>query len=144
MTPHGTTTALRPLPAREALHPHGSPLPSVLIQVPVVRGRTGRRVSVSRTRPRRRLRKEVRLVGSILLAAVTTTFGVIGLTQGLQPSSPSRGAGSSDGIDDAPVISLSLEPIGGSSSMEVAAPVVRPAGYVLPDDGTEEGSHAGS
>ena len=122
------------------------PFPTVLIQVPLVHSRFSRRVAVGQTKKRRRLRKEVRLVGSAVLLTATTTFGVLGLSGGIATSRSAAPASSPEGADEPPpVISLSLEPIGvGATSVELAAPVVRTAGYVLPDDGTEEVSHAGS
>ena len=66
------------------------------------------------------------------------------------PAGYSRSAASR--LDDratapaAPVISLSIEPAGGSSvpgaGLETP-PVILP-GYLLPDDGSEEPAHAGS
>jgi hypothetical protein len=91
------------------------------------------------------LRKEVRWAGSAILLVATTAFGVTGMTTGFQGRTQPRTTAPPSGLDDdAPVISLSLEPISSAASTETAAPMVRPAGYVLPDDGTEEGTHAGS
>jgi hypothetical protein len=93
------------------------------------------------------LRKEVRWAGSAALLVATTAFGVTGMTSGFSGRSqePTTTPSVSVGFDDAaPVISLSLEPINSAAITDTAAPVVRPAGYVLPDDGTEEATHAGS
>ena len=90
MTPHGTSTALRPVLAREPLHATSSQTPTLLIQVPVVQVRGSRRAAAGRMRPGRRLRKEVRLAGSAILVVATTAFGVIGLTQGFQPAAAGR------------------------------------------------------
>lgn len=85
------------------------------------------------------------MIGSAILVLGTTAFGVVGLTGGLQTHGRDVATRTNEGPDEpAPVISLSLEPMNGAANVELAAPVVRPAGYVLPDDGTEEGSHAGS
>jgi hypothetical protein len=116
-----------------------------LIQVPAIRAHPSRRTVKRQASARRRLRKEVRWAGSAALLVATTAFGVAGLTTGFQSRSHARTSKPAESVDDdAPVISLSLEPITSAAVTETAAPVVRPAGYILPDDGTEEGTHAGS
>ena len=138
----------------EAEHasPHryaGSSLP-LLIQVPAVRvPRQARRPSAKATerirvhgadaiRPRRRrLRREVRLVGSALMMVAFLALGAT-LLRAL-PSSLADGAERSNiAARRAPAVFLSIEAPG----RETEPPVVLP-GYLLPDDGTEEPAHAG-
>lgn len=46
-------------------------------------------------------------------------------------------------LADPPIVSISLEPAGTSLAEEADIPIVRPAGYILPEDGSEEAIHAG-
>jgi hypothetical protein len=87
-----------------------------------------------RTRPRRRLRGWVKVAGSSSL-----TFLAIGLAAWSLHAAPFQQAGSFGRYPigtAAPAVSLSVE------GAEPAEPVVLP-GYLLPDDGTEDPSHAG-
>jgi hypothetical protein len=45
---------------------------------------------------------------------------------------------------EAPAVSVTIEPVVSGMPLECDAPKVRPAGYVLPDEGTEDAGHAGS
>jgi len=124
---------------------------AVLIRVPTVRParhsprptpKAAARVRVgSSARPRRRLRRGVRLAAWVLLSAAPAALAVTRLLGAV--------AVSGGGVDEAqadlaafgpPSIRLSVE----AADSERAAPVILP-GYVLPDDGTgdEEPAHAG-
>ena len=131
----------------EAFGPQLSAIPLVLIQVPTVRAvRQARRPSVSAmarvrsqglVRPRRRLRREVRLAGSVILMIAPLALAVARLFS------------ASGSPDDAPADFAAVRPPAVWLSIE--APVTEPVGpvvlpgYVLPDDGSgsEEPAHAG-
>lgn len=127
-------------------------VPAVLIRVPAVRAPRrpsatamavlrGERPARSRPRPRRRLRREFRLAGWVLLTAAPLMLAAALLCGAV--------AASAGGYDEAqpdiaavrpPSVRLSVE----ATEREGAAAVILP-GYVLPDDGTgnEEPAHAG-
>jgi len=137
----------------------------VLIQVPMVRParrkpKPARRASATATarfranaiphrghRPKRRLRKGVRVSGYAVLAAVS--FGLAALLlRGGAGASTSGVAPRADHPQVAaasvrpPAVSLTVEGAPGASPVEPATPVILP-GYLLPDDGVEESTHAG-
>ena len=106
-------------------------------------------------RRRRRLRREVRVAALALLFSVP----MVGVSLKFWPSSsvpeassPTLVASIPAGSDrdqtqeDLPVrpwVTISLEPAAGERVPEFQPPVVRPAGFLLPDHGSEEPAHAG-
>jgi hypothetical protein len=152
---------------------------SVLIEVPEVKAsvpiRRRRRVvdpqhdwRRSSRPPRRRLRREVRVVGCALLAFLpllsACTLGWQSRSSQLLAASISDVTAEAQFQNDAPhrpdrarpansaaaeqlgrpsVVVLSIEPAVGTPGPDTEIPVVFP-GYVLPDDNFEESSHAGS
>jgi hypothetical protein len=131
----------------------------VLIRVPTLpeslegsRWRSVRRRPRSRVqKPRRRLRREVRLTGYGLLLSATLTWAAPAL-RGITPSlfshpdrapriPSSQGAPGVAGLR--PTISISIEPAALAPYADAQSPVVFP-GYLLPDDGCEEPAHAGT
>jgi hypothetical protein len=133
----------------------------VLIQVPALANRSRRscrydRGSVMhRDSPprRRRLRNEVRLVASVMLLGLPASW-VLGSIGGIRSdrlggASPVRTEARSlsrplPAPADPPLVSIWLEQDVSTESMKADVPVVRPAGYILPEDGLEEVVHAGS
>jgi hypothetical protein len=127
-------------------------LPPVLIQVPLVTparvrrlgGRAETRARVhgrsityrpGKPRPRRRLRREIRLMGSILMMVAP----LIVATVLLRNVSTTRDAADGGDVRPAPV-SLSSDVRRPSFNRE---PLVIFPGYLLPEDRGEEASHAG-
>lgn len=114
------------------------PAPPTLIEVPALGKRPTRRRGAGMTttprRRRRRLRREVRVGGLAVLMGVPVIWATLAVGRGdlgIGPAAPEP--------DVAPVVRLSpeLEP-------ELAAPVVHPAGYLLPAGGgdrPEESAH---
>ncbi|MFI5455040.1 MAG: hypothetical protein ACHRXM_06275 [Isosphaerales bacterium] len=152
---------------------------AVLIEVPnvtahrIVRACTGvsprgtsRRLRVGR--PRRRLRRQVRLAGCALLAlapmvslctlgwsnrpsrilacsisdALETAAGPHGFADPHDQRSQ-RGVRTGPPIGSAGVVVLSIEPAASAPGADTVVPVIFP-GYVLPDDGLEDRTHEGS
>jgi hypothetical protein len=108
----------------------------------------------ARVQPRkRRLKREVRWVGTAMLCGMPLLWGASLIFGGDSPRAASS-ARSTDAVAnptaaafhlaDPPVVSISLEPAGTPHTEESDAPVVRPAGYILPEDGSEEAIHEGS
>jgi hypothetical protein len=99
-----------------------------------------------RVAPRRRLRREIRVVGAALLLIAPLTFAGILLASPRGLAMASRAESTPDRqarpTSRPPAISLMIEapPLGFRTDAE--PPVVLP-GYVLPDDGAEEPFHAG-
>jgi hypothetical protein len=148
--------------------------PAVLIEVPAVRSRRMRRVTPvlsarltrrnHQARRRRRLRREVRLMGCALLALAPLvsagTMAWSGKTSRVvacsisDPASDGDPSGSHDGrastsgrpraaVGSPGVVLLSIEPAVVSPGSDADVPVVFP-GYVLPDDSHEDKTHEGS
>jgi hypothetical protein len=143
----------------------------VLIRVPSLAGSGPHvRLRPARLRPRsefagtptrrRRLRREVRVAGSALLFCVPMAFALV-TAWGPRPTSgaatppvfeprPVVVASAAELAEPAPVeaarplATISFEPMPENPRPEVqVVPVVRPAGFLLPDDGPEEPAHAG-
>lgn len=134
-------------------------IPLVLIQVPSLP--TGPRVPRPSVRPlgpvrrRRRLRREVRVAALALLFSVP----MVGISLKFWPSGSSTEASIpmlvasmppvsdlGQNAEDSPIrswVTISLEPAAGNRVPEFQPPVVRPAGFLLPDHGSEEPAHAG-
>ena len=145
---HGAPSGL--LPARG----HARTRVPVLIQVPALPTASTRR-GPSPVRRRRRLRREVRVVGSALLIGMTTTLGLLPMWGGRTPGrvlaaaipaaeAPAPAptpAGASAPAESEPIASLSaaIEP---AAPRDLAQPVVL-YGIILPDDGAEEATHGG-
>lgn len=133
-----TDVALRRMPT-----PRRTPLP-VLIEVPALSSRKQTPRRPQSVRRRRRLRREVRLAVLVLLAGGPVLGGLLMIVRG--GSVPGLGAPSAPA---APVVRLSprLEVDWSAPGLEITAPLVRPAGYLLPagsDDRPEETAHAGT
>lgn len=96
-----------------------------------------------RPAPKRRLRREIRMAGYILMTAAPLALAVL-LLAGAPEASGSASSLARSAVTRIrpPVISLSIEPPAIVPSARVELPVVLP-GYLLPDDGAEESSHAG-
>jgi hypothetical protein len=144
----------------DAPRPFGPQAIPLLIQVPAVRTpsrgpRPARRPSATatarvrsgavaargRSRPRRRLRKPVRVAGYGLLAAASFALAPLLLRAGAGAATPGPGPGFA-AVVRPPAVSLTVETGPGVVPPRVEPPVVLP-GYLLPDDGVEEPSHAG-
>jgi hypothetical protein len=102
-------------------------------------------------KPRRRLRREVRVVGYGVLFIGTLAW-ISPVLRGTLPVflTQSDRVQASRGVLDTsrvlgarPTISISIEPAALAPYAEADSPVVFP-GYLLPDDGGEEPAHAGS
>jgi hypothetical protein len=144
-------------PNRRSLHP-----PLLLIQVPSLPARQAfagpssmgaRRRSSPRRR--RRLRREVRVAALALLFCVP----IAGLSLTFWPSesrseTPASSLAASlpilpetgrmpEGPTARSLVTISLEPAAGDRLPEFEPPVVRPAGFLLPDLGSEDPAHAG-
>jgi hypothetical protein len=151
----GLQTWPPPRPSHAATH---AVLP-ILIQIPelpeslqnqgprTVRARPRSAVS----RPRRRLRREVRMAGYGILLMGTLAW-ISPALRGALPvfvAQTGRAPGSGEVLGTArvsgarPTISISIEPAALAPYAEAESPVVFP-GYLLPDDGGEEPAHAGS
>jgi hypothetical protein len=150
------------------MRPGDAPAP-VLIRVPALAGsRPHVRVRPARLRPRpvvgvparrRRLRREVRVAGSALLFCVPMAFGLLTFwgppRSSAGASAPSASIAASPAVApqaesaarreaSPPLATISFEPLVEPTRPEdPKVPVVRPAGYLLPDDGPEESAHAG-
>jgi hypothetical protein len=138
----------RPLHIGEPVRPH---VP-VLIQVPALPGPTARTMlrSSARTtmRRRRRLRREFRIAGSALLLGTPLACTLLFLFAGdPEPVGvPARLVGI-EGVasaDEMPRLTTPIAPVVTvpPALRDSHAPVVLPD-YVLPDDGSEESTHAG-
>jgi hypothetical protein len=93
--------------------------------------------------PRRRLRREVRMAGYLLMTTGPLTLAAVLLAgSGELPGAPAGAPRSVSAAARRPSISLSIEPSSLSPVAQPEPPVVLP-GYVLPDDPVEEPSHAG-
>lgn len=121
-----------------------NPIPTstgVLIQVPAL----GRRARRPAGRRRRRLRREFRVAGSALAFTLPITWAFLTFGGG-RPDARAMPpvAVRVDTSEARPVASITLEPALATYPPEAEAPIVRPAGYLLPADGSEEPAHAGS
>lgn len=166
-------------PARSRLA--GSAILPVLIQVPTLaptHSRRYARVRPARLRPRavasaprrrRRIRREVRLAGSVVLFSVPMAWILLGLWvprpfADAAATSPTAVATAEPDAPEAvpapapapapvpepvasglsrPWVSISLEPVPTGLPERIEGPVVLPAGYLLPDPSAEEPAHAG-
>ena len=125
-SPRACPVLIRVPRVREARRPSASARGRLPSHGPATLGGVG---NGSRTnRPRRRLRREVRLAAWALL----TLFPLCGAALFLRGAVPAR--------NPAAPVSITIGPP--AASWEVTAPVVFP-GYLLPDDGAEEPRHAG-
>ncbi len=138
-------TTTRHLPARkgtttDVVRPD---LP-ILIQVPAL---TTSRRGISRSKPRRRLRKEVRFAGLTMMSAVPVGLLLLTLGGARPVDRPHKPVATVAAIErewtNAPRVSLSIEAAHPTQSERCAAPVEF-SGYVLPVDGPEEPAHAGN
>lgn len=116
----------------------------VLIRVPTLTvGRVAQ--PTTRRRPgRRRLRREVRWGGSLLLVLTCVGLGLLhrgGVNQAFAQWTPTLGS-AADEVCDPCRVSLSFEPLGPSVGESDEEPVVL-KGYLLPDEVAEESRHAG-
>ena len=145
------------------------PVAPVLISVPALASPRRRptafredepRAAAPRPRPtarrRRRLRREVRMVGVALVVALPLSWTFWSVPWPGAPAGadePGVLAGSPAQAEAPPIVSLRLEPISPTTASVSAAaghaphkdrgPVALP-GYIIPDDGSEEVVHAGS
>lgn len=126
--------------------------PPILIEVPALAGQWRSKTSWPRAPRRRRLRREVRMIAMALIFAIPMSWAFVSVWQfqSANPKSdapvPSGPAVSSElAIGTVvPRVSISLEAGSASGGLEFHAPVAVPAGYILPDDATQEPAHAGS
>jgi hypothetical protein len=111
------------------------------------------RRGLRRPQPRRRLRREVRLAGYLMICLLTLIWvprvllfrsegSAVEARSGRTGAGRGR-AGTAFRTVPAPAISISIEPAGLAPYAGAESPVVFP-GYLLPDDGCEEPAHAGS
>jgi hypothetical protein len=122
--------------------------PPTLIEVPALgrrpTRRPGARPAGATRRRRRRLRREIRVGGLAILMSGPLTWAALAVGRGelgIGPEAPRPEA--------APVVRLSpdLEPELTAPGGDLAAPLVRPAGYLLPagaGDPPEDAAHAGA
>lgn len=154
-----TTRRRRPCPSsgsdRACLIPAMHEVP-LLIQVPRYQPvRRARRPSAKatawmrehyrvqgRVAPRRRLRREIRTAGAALLMIAPLVFAGILLSSPRGSANASQTRTTPERISRPPAISLMIEAPPSGFRTDAEPPVVLP-GYVLPDDGAEEPSHAG-
>ena len=76
------------------------------------------------------------------------SFGKIGPARGSEPATAAASTvhPAASEADDTPVVTIGLmvaEPSSAPAASEPEAPMVAPAGYLLPDNGPEETVHAG-
>jgi hypothetical protein len=150
---------------------------AVLIEVPAVRADRRERVNGTAAeqgrslrhhvrRPKRRLRRRVRLAGCLLLAvspiasactlgwssrparivacSISDTLDQAGQPDGFTMPPGSRTAGGNGPtVSSSKAMALSIEPAVATPGAEPAVPVNFP-GYVLPDDSFEDRAHEGS
>lgn len=99
---------------------------------------------ISRRKPRRRLKKKVRVAGQILVACA---FLAIGWYQGAASRAerpvPTPETEKHSAAAAPPLIRLSIEHLGNAADLPSEQPVSLP-GYLLPDDNREEPAHEGS
>ena len=123
----------------------------VLIRVPALPSAPRRPGRFAPTRRRRRLRREVRAVGSAVLVGLSATLGLLPIW-GLRSLASSTSAGPAlastslsipTPADREPVVSLcpTLEPASTPSLGDQGASVVL-HGFIVPDDRGEEAPHA--
>lgn len=143
----------------------------VLIQVPALaprHSRTSPRIPTVRLRPRnnpelpkprRRLRREIRLAGSAILCSVSMIWALLSLwsgsplagaatSQAKEPTISATEAPKPSGLSpsampeppevEGPWASISLEPVPRGIDPNLEGPVVQPAGYLLPEPSEEE------
>lgn len=131
------------------------PMIPVLIEVPTLIVVTPRpRPAAHRPSRRRRLRREVRLVGATLAFALPLSWALLTFW----PSRPEPAMASAEGArpdpepastrlalrsDAPPAVTISLEASAVAQPHEDARPAVLPSGYLLPDDDVEEPFHEG-
>ncbi len=142
MTPHIAPQ----LATKPALYVAGHYAP-ILIQVPTVSARSRPSGRVRPTKGRRRLRREVRVAASTLAFAAPMSWFLLGFAPlGPESSTAARPAATADAAmpsgDPGPRVTITIDasPI---IPLVRDAPVVLPAGYVVPEDGPEVSSHAG-
>ncbi len=151
---------LQTWPASTYQRTTGRPVVPILIQVPAVpalMGRAGRTspgvrvrtgASLHPQRRRRRLRREVRVAGYAMMLMAPMMYAPLAMW-GERSSNEPRAVGPGSDCPELttalhpPVISISIEPVAGSSCSEAEPPVVFP-GYLLPDNESEGPAHAGS
>jgi hypothetical protein len=151
---------LQTWPASTYQRTTGRPVVPILIQVPAVpalMGRAGRTsmgvrvrtgTSVRQQRRRRRLRREVRVAGYAMMLMAPMMYAPLAMWGERSSNEPRAVEPGSDCPElttalHPPVISISIEPVAGSSCSEAEPPVVFP-GYLLPDNESEGPAHAGS
>lgn len=164
MTPH--TAILSGPHSPRAFAEAGRPNAPVLIRVPTLR--PSRSARVTAPRGRRRLRREVRVAASTLLLVLPMSWALFAFPK--IGSSPDAAIGDSGRVvatapapihpnrsqvqavadaDDAPQVTIGLNttpvssPPSTTSTPEPDAPIVAPAGYLVPDESPEEASHEG-
>ena len=139
-------TAIRQLPARlRTTTEVARPIVPILIQVPALTP-SARGLGRPRTR-RRRLRKEVRVVGLTMMSLLPVSFLLLTLG-GARPADRSTISAVPvpsyhQARNAAPRVSLTFEPASPVFAPKASIPVVFP-GYLLPVDGPEESAHAGN
>lgn len=135
------------LPARS---PSRSQVPTVLIRVPAMPSTARRAGRPTPSRGRRRLRKEVRAIGSTALIVLIATLGTLPLWGSRRPAvAQGTGAGNEARAEpeSPPIVSLSIaiesDAPAAAGARDLGGPAILP-GYIVPDDGPEEPPHAGN
>lgn len=131
----------------------------VLIRVPTLTSRARRMSRPAAPRVRRRLRREVRMAAAVLLFALPMSSALFAFPKMVPPSpeAATEGGVVTASVPPSPApeeeadvtIGLSVAPMPapsapGAATSEAEPPVVVPAGYLVPDDRTEETADAGS
>ena len=120
----------------------------ILIQVPSLSSRPRPTPRPATPRVRRRLRREVRVAASTLLFALPMSWALVvfakigpepGRSGAMAPTATVAEAPAP--IEDGPRVTLGVEPAAPAEPDH--APIVVPAGYLIPDDGSEVSAHAG-
>ena len=142
-----THTALLASPTKA--RPSARMIAPVLIQVPALSARDRHSQRPSARRGRRRIRREVRVVASTMLFALPMSWALLGFAKvGSGPARPISAApiavaDAPVSFEDGPRVTLSLEPSAVIEPTERDGPMAHPAGYLVPDHGSEETAHAG-
>lgn len=152
MTPH-IALLLPPIGARDGSRGDAP----VLIRVPMlsVGPRRAARPSIQPRRSRRRLRREIRVAASALMFALPMSWALLAFAKigpETAPASPTTNPAASPvatpeapAADPGPRATITLDPsaVAYPSAPALDVPAVVPAGYLVPDDGSEESLHEG-
>jgi hypothetical protein len=131
------------LPVAKGTNESALPVLPILIRVPAVSTRPlSSAESARRKGRRRRLRREVRMAGTVLLLGLPLSWTILSIpwNRPATASAPKRGAAMPSAelaaADTPPLIELTLEPAAPVVPARDPQPPVALPGYVIPDDGS--------